>query len=64
MMDSTVETNAAPVVPADDANSTEGVIESGDASDAVEEAVDTIQEASPVVDPGAFVPSRRTTVGS
>ena len=64
MMDSAGETNVAPVVPADDANSTEGVIESGDASEAVEDAVDAVKEASPVVDPGAFVPSRRTTVGS
>ena len=57
-------TNVAPVVP--EANTTEGVIESGGGSgtkamDAVKEAV---EEASPVVDPGAFVPARRTTVGS
>ena len=54
-MQSQEATNVAPVVPSDDNNATEGVIE------AAEEA---IEEASPVVDPGAFVPRRRSTVGS
>lgn len=67
IMDSDGGTNIDPVDPVD-ANTTEGVIESGDASGAVEDAVDAaadaIKEASPVVDPGAFVPARRTTVGS
>ena len=74
IIDGDGETNVAPVVP--DANTTEGVIESGGGSGtkggsgtrAVEDAADAIKEAvegaSPVVDPGAFVPARRTTVGS
>ncbi len=45
----TGEADIAPVVPA-----TEGVIES----------VDETSGAAPVVDPGAFIPRRRTTVGS
>lgn len=53
-MGSEEATNVAPVEPAVDANATEGVIESGDGA----------SEASPVVDPGAFIPRRRTTVGS
>jgi len=53
-MDSQKATNVAPVEPATEVNATEGVIESGDVN----------SEASPVVDPGAFVPARRTTVGS
>jgi len=54
-MDSAEATNVAPAVPEADTNSTEGVIESG---------VDAIEEASPVVDPGAFIPRRSNTVGS
>ena len=68
IIDGDGESNVAPVVP--DANTTEGVIESGGGSGTkgVEDAVDAVKEAvegaSPVVDPGAFVPARRTTVGS
>jgi len=54
-MNSVEATNVAPVVPEADSNSTEGVIESG---------VDAVEEASPVVDPGAFIPRRVNTVGS
>lgn len=45
---------APPVVPATESNATEGVIESGDGT----------SEAAPVVDPGAFIPKRRSTVGA
>ena len=62
MMD---KTNAAPVVPGGSSsrNETQGVIESG-VKKAMQEAARAIKGASPVVDPSAFIPSRRSTVGS
>ena len=61
----TMGSEAAPVVPdsVPEASTTEGVIESGDGS-AAEAVQDAVKEASPVVDPGAFIPARRTTIGS
>ncbi|MDB4766474.1 hypothetical protein OAG71_02170 [bacterium] len=52
--------NVDPVVPAGESNATEGVIESGDGTS--EASGDS--EDSPLVDPGAFVPRQRSTIGS
>ena len=64
-IDSNGETNIAPVVPggSSNRNETEGVIETG-VKEAMKEAAGAVEGASPVVDPGAFIPSRRSTVGS
>lgn len=45
---------APPAAPATESNATEGMIEPGDGT----------SQASPVVDPGAFIPARRSTFGS